>query len=1541
MLVIPPLLLLLSAFVVCEKKISWTQELPSGWVLNNGDRLRLPLDEYVSLSSAIFHASDPTKNKISPKLNVTHQAKSNGGNDMSSCSIAKIDQDFAYYVCGSYLHRIAKNQNFLVDQKDDITSIELTADETLTKTKTFCTDYMDIGESLVLNCYQRGTQINTNFIFSGYPKAFGSKDTFNFTKCPSAAYAQGDSKMVRVLTENNRASVFFYDASRTTNIGPGIINLLYCDLRIGSDAAPDSHKKDPNLYDKLGNEELSKGVLKYVYSTSTTEILAFIAIDEPQVNKLYIVPFNIDFNGEISKSSKSHYVWTGANIEGFNPRYMTFTAVSGTEYLASDKTNLYRLLISTTNKVTLTEPVWYSVVDCGVSQDNSIYVSSIKITDINKKLDDPNSRTIITYSEKTEFKMKEFAVHFNGTRFGCSRSTKEMNSSQLSNPNTVSFDGISLDTLIVSEDRLLSQVKLNYNTLLEIAIPAETSTQNVVLTVKMDGYTQPETKTLVYKTLKNALDANLMESKISSFKAYKDTKFTLAIVSSSFQVNNPTFTTPNNQNVKIRYAMNIKPTFKFEFGGYSKISRILAIDGDTFLAIVSKTPQDPEGFIRFWGTWNGETMTPFESSGGVTQLKKNQIVFKSFKLGPAIFCLIFKGSGIDSSRLSLSCYEDKVNGEILPEANDVIISNDYEFTDVQIMESSNRVDMFMIGIKTTLVDTKLLTYYIDLDSNGKVKTPSSRAEEINISKEDLSKYYPTDVMFDFYGDSYSGSYITVKMVSKFGLPPLITKFSVSYSASSIPVLNYAYSARLPSVDVAFCGIKNEIIFFTPKRKEILIHKMVRGKNGVTLPQNDLYLPLAEFSVKYVQQFNCIPEKGFFQVLALKDGGKKILITFRGGDSTNAATRVHSVVDVADQVNFIESTTTPEYVMTIANQEGDNTKERNFVFIYQEGPLFVVDNNGKNDNYDIGIEVSNSQLKSQGSIKVEVIQSKLKAEISPKNKFEIEIEKTIFLDDVANIQGPVMDIKVEGSDADKVTVTKRNNKNKGFTGGESTTPDRIYVESDFMVSVWEGKKVKIFGDPAISKKADATLPEEIRTLSVNVREVGLVKLGGSNGVQAVMVLRAYDGNSYTYSLYHLNRVASSGQTPYTYSAVESKDLFKTNMDFDSLQIIGVSNDDVVIALKVKRSFNSNYIKLVSFKRSTGDFYTKSSEALISTDAMNELGHHSLTTDNKGNAYIVSYFKNIPGLLLAKWNLSEGPVYFTQSRTKFKFSDSDFRMLTVNHLRCWPKTDGNFECFVDSEGVVDYMFDVIPDHTAAPGAEPIQSLTKIYEFEMPPNFDIHRIDRGKEHLGFLLRRSPYYTSSSRRILESSSTIDKFTDCNNIIVVFKPSTSKYIYTGITCSQWGGNSKVDFSMEYDTSEYVFFTRTPPAQTSRILQGGSENRITSNFISPILVTPKAALDPNNVKFSFVGLGGQGDSNIPSLTLNDFKVGKKPDEPPKASSSSFWMWFIIILVILLIVGGGIYALIWYKNNNSTESSSYLKTDFRGSLKSEELDDTRL
>ena len=1543
------LLLLLSATVFSAKKIEWTKELPSGWVLNNGDALELPIDEYTTLSSAIFNPSEPATNVIIPKLQVVSEAKSTQASNMQSCSVAYQSSTYSVFSCNKKLIRIEKNGNFMTI-KEDARFIDLvTAGNeyiiALDEKATFCTDMLMTNGRFYVSCQESSNAAaKPTYVFWAAESVIINATSINenekklgVTSCDTKTN-KGDSKMATVMTNNtNKLPVIFYDVSKVSSTKTGDMEVTYCNLAISSSGTI-SPVQSPNLYEIRKDEKLAKGVLRFIASISNTDLLAFIAVEESATDKkLYVVPYKIDDNGNITNSTLAYWSYDGKDVaEGWNPRYLTFTKATNDEFLASDKTNLYKFKLElNSTAVTSTAPVWKTLVDCGVATQEGVYISRVEINGAENKIDDPVSRTLIVYS--VDKKAQEFAVHFDGSRFGCSRATKAADSSKLKIVNTVSFEDA--NNIYVTADDMISKTKLNYNTILSVKVGAETKDKEITINVAMDGYDSPTNKKFTYTTLKNALDYNKVDLQTTSFKAYKGTKFVLPIRSSSFIGNNPSFSTPSNLNVVSRYATAFNQKLGINLDGYT-IHRIIAVDRDTFLAVVRKTGA-PEAFFRFFATWDGEKLTNIEYSTNKTDLAKDQVVFKTVKVGNDVFCVIFKSMDTSVAKLTLTCYEDNNYGGIKDGIEKKKITDRFEVSDIQIMETANRVDIFMIGTDNKLSESGLFHYYIDIDSTGKVRTPEdSYVKKIDIYNG-LSGYYPTDVMFDYWGDSESTSYLTIKMVSQSNLKPSINKFSVIFDGSNQPIVKFVYSVRLPSKDLAFCSVKNEIFFYTPKKREILIHRMIKTPSGITLPQNDLYFPVKEFNVKYLQQFNCVPEKGIFQVLGVAADKKKFLITYRGGESTNAARRVHSVVSVPSNVDFIESGNAEDYIVTVASSPGAADIDRTFVFIYNDGPIFIVDNARADASYDLKIQSKvGAEMTKDGIIKVDVITPTLSAKVEPINKFELTPGKTIFLDQDAKIDGPVMDIKVEGSDADKVKVTSRNNKNKGYTGGETSTPDRVYTENDFMASVWIGRKVKIYSDPALIKSGNITSPNIVEELTANVKEVAMTKYG-TTGTEAILVVRSFSNTEYTYSIYHLSRTKAGDQ--YIYTKVLSADLYKTNMDYDSLQVVNIGDKDVIMAIKVKRSFNSNYIRLISFSRETGNAFKFKSSTILTTDANSDMGGHSLTTHGTDRVGVVAFYKGVPGLIYAYWDgvNAVSVSNFKQSITKFKFSDSDIKDLTLGYLRAWPMGNGKVELYVDSEGVVDYIFDMIVELDPKVGVDPIQSLTKTKEFEMPPNFDLHRTCMGKEHYGFLLKRSSFWTKPATRILQGS-TIDKFTDCDNIILIYKPTQTRFIYTGLTCSEWGNAPDVDFAMVYDTNEYVFMTRKPAPQTKRVLQTSTADVITSNTISPIMVTVNAQVNPQNVKFTFVGLNGQSaiDDN-PKLTLDQFLQGKAPEAAPVESGSSFWTWFIIILIILLVIGGGVYAFIWYKNSQSSEAtSSYTKQAGRDTSKSD-LEDTRL
>ena len=212
----------------------------------------------------------------------------------------------------------------------------------------------------------------------------------------------------------------------------------------------------------------------------------------------------------------------------------------------------------------------------------------------------------------------------------------------------------------------------------------------------------------------------------------------------------------------------------------------------------------------------------------------------------------------------------------------------------------------------------------------------------------LRQYQPTDVIFDYVADEEGSNHVTLKMVGK-NTNPVIAKFNMTYVGNQVS-LQFMRVLKMSQQDIAYCVNRNEAIFYNPKTRLLYAQKWLRS---LGMPVYNQYLyPLEEYGVVYIIQFNCIPEKSLFQILGSTSAGKKLLITYFGGDSQQMAKRVHSVVEVDPNTNFIEHGYNGQYIVTVATVPGDNTARRAFVITYPDGPFFYVDNVAKDTSYSI-------------------------------------------------------------------------------------------------------------------------------------------------------------------------------------------------------------------------------------------------------------------------------------------------------------------------------------------------------------------------------------------------------------------------------------------------------------------------------------------------------------------------------------------------------------------------------------------------------------
>lgn len=108
-------------------------------------------------------------------------------------------------------------------------------------------------------------------------------------------------------------------------------------------------------------------------------------------------------------------------------------------------------------------------------------------------------------------------------------------------------------------------------------------------------------------------------------------------------------------------------------------------------------------------------------------------------------------------------------------------------------------------------------------------------------------------------------------------------------------------------------------------------------------------------------------------------------------------RVHSVVEVDPNTNFIEHGYNGQYLVTVATVPGDNAAKRAFVLTYPDGPFFYVDNTGKDSNYTIQVKTTTGVKEASDSVVIEIVEPRFSAKPEALKKFDIKPNSFISLD----------------------------------------------------------------------------------------------------------------------------------------------------------------------------------------------------------------------------------------------------------------------------------------------------------------------------------------------------------------------------------------------------------------------------------------------------------------------------------------------------------------------------------------------------------------
>ena len=1516
---------------LAQKNITFVNEFPSDITLMAGDILKYPLENYVDVKGATFSIDTADPKHIIPSVRLEATIQIGEGTVVNNCDSMLVNGEDTYMICNGIY--------FVVVRFDSVLQTK-----TFGQVRTLTTNLIPNN---FLNCYDMTMLQRTAYVYcnSRAPNApanqvvIFSVDLNNYeyrsTRCENVEIAAPLRSVVVPTPTADRVHLFFtaspsVPANNEVKVG-------VCKINPGNETI--SNSATQNLANIFSSQNITlNSTIRGITSLTATEVLFIMAGQYPGEKCIELIVFNIDLNGVFSKSNYERKTWRPGMLPNFEPKDFAVSVeiYPATTFVTLVNLQTHILLNLTYNKFTqgefqllIGQPSINSM-DCSLGNPATFYVG--KIFDIPKSsLYPERNRQLVEYRSFADHRIKEFAVYFYQSKYGCSK-------------GSVNYDDLRAINLVNSDYMMStrgSEVhyhKLDSSTYLYMPITQAMATgANVsrTVTASLLGMNSGVLK-LNFSTIAAANSSANFKAVNKQFKAYNNTKFALPFSNYQYNGNNPTFSF-NMTNVQFLYSNTSTPQLNLSLPAGYVVDKILVVDHDTSVAVIKK-PGFPRAYSIFY-TMTNSSGTYIQRNSEVPPLASGQNLFKVFKLGSDHFCMIFKSTDPGSPKLTMSCFEDKVDGAT--KVKKVTVTELHEVYSIEYIEAFERVDIMMVGISHSQGRSisQVLHYWVTLNADTTV-TYASKVSALDITHQSLADYVPADLEFDYVAGNQGANHLIVKFTSKTHYP-LVARFNVSFEGNGVE-LKYLSQLKLPQADVAFCPIRHDVMLFNPRTRQITA---VTWNNLRGIPSYSSFkMPFTEYGLVYALQMICIPERALVQVLAVSSNKDKFVITYRGSEAHNSARRVHSVVKVDSNTNFIDYGPGSNFILTVANVEGGNDAKRTFIQTYDNGPHIYVDNANISSNYSIKMAVSTGASNAEETVSVELIQPTLVAAPKPVGSFPIKQGSFIFLEDYANISGPVLDIVISGETKDAVNVTKRNNRNRGFNTGEVAKPDKLVVERDFLAVLHRGVSIKLYGDPAIILE-DSEAPTLIDIMTGAVRDFAMTRYGMAE--QAAVVVKEFSNSQYQYSIILLTKIVEGVKKP-VYTREAFYRVFSTKEDYSDMSVICIENVDLVLSLKAKGQTTTNIIKLVTLSRDAGKFIVTSNQNVHSFNNKRIDSWSVVSTGARRVAILTSTFGEI-GFQVAVWDTLSRPNPLVDNTEPFTFATGELRRPFIEYIRCFPTSNFKVECVVDIEGAVDVLAVITFEENPDIAKKAVKMINVTGEFEMPPQFSLKKLSVGKEVYSFLLKKSEpasvIFPNQPKRLLQTQK-YDNYLDCNEIIVSYQPKKSKYIYTGITCSEWNNATDIDFDMEeIGGRDYVFFTKdVPKTQDAPLQQAGGKDRVSSNYISGITLRfDSIDFNPEQVFLKFVGLGGQASTQDQQLSLKSFSSGTvKPEEN---TSSNWWVWVLIILLVLGVIAGAYFGWNWYSNKVAEKKAgSYIspKTNPNDYSKSiDEIDDVRL
>jgi hypothetical protein len=382
---------------------------------------------------------------------------------------------------------------------------------------------------------------------------------------------------------------------------------------------------------------------------------------------------------------------------------------------------------------------------------------------------------------------------------------------------------------------------------------------------------------------------------------------------------------------------------------------------------------------------------------------------------------------------------------------------------------------------------------------------------------------------DYWGTTDYITILTGKFVKNSGPPvPLLAKVGYVLSGNypgDVP--NNPILISLLEVDMdglTYCTCRTEIVIYNRRLRKIYAQRWDRNITSGVQTQNRFFFPLADAGVVHVNQFLCLAKASMFQVLGTTITGGKVLVTFRAGESQVATRRIHSIQNLDPKIKMIDASVNNSVVVTVCSGPGNMLQQRYIVYTYIDGPLvFVNTTNVVTSPLQVPITMTNPVSSKADQISLEIAQPMLTPVITPQKIYINQAGTTFNIDEATKIQGPMLDYSLQG-DPFFVSATKRFVRFKSMNPTPQTVaPNKIVVEGNYMIMVYDNQGIWILRDPSATKVAGATAPTLITSLFTVANQLKTAELvPHPNGQDAVVVIRTY-GNGGVSTNYYYNIV----------------------------------------------------------------------------------------------------------------------------------------------------------------------------------------------------------------------------------------------------------------------------------------------------------------------------------------------------------------------------------------------------------------------------------